>query len=103
MSAVWWVVICLGLATIVIKAFGPVTLSEWTPSERSDRVLELVAPVVLSALIAVQVFTTGHEYHLDARAVGLGVAVVALLLRAPLLVVVICAVAATALTRGILG
>jgi len=103
MSAVWWVVVCLGLATVAIKAFGPATLGGWTPSERSDRVLELVSPVVLSALIAVQVFTTGHEYHFDARVVGLGVAVVALLLRAPLLVVVICAVAATALTRVVLG
>ena len=103
MSAVWWVVVCLGLATIVIKAFGPVTLGGWTPSERADRVLEMVSPVVLSALIAVQVFTTAHEFHLDARVVGLGVALGALLLRAPLLVVVICAVAATALTRGLVG
>lgn len=103
MSAVWWVVVCLGVATVVTKAFGPVTLGGWTPSERADRVLELVSPVVLAALIAVQVFTTAHEYHLDARVVGLGVAVVALLMRAPLLVVVLCAVAATALTRGLLG
>jgi branched-subunit amino acid transport protein len=103
MSPVWWVVVCLGLATVVIKALGPVTLGGWTPSERANRVLALVSPVVLAALIAVQVFTTSHEYHLDARAAGLGVAVIALLLRAPLLVVVICAVAATAVTRGLVG
>jgi branched-subunit amino acid transport protein len=103
MSAVWWVVVCLGLATIVIKAFGPVTLGEWTPSERAERVLQLVSPVVLAALIAVQVFTTAHDFHLDARVVGIGVATVALLLRAPLLVVVIAAVAATAITRGLVG
>ncbi len=100
MSTVWWVVIILGVITIVIKAAGPVALGNWTPSEKAKRVLALVSPVVLSALIAVQIFTSGHRFEVDERAVGLGAAAVALLLKAPLLVVVLIAVAATAATRA---
>lgn len=103
MSAVWWVVVVLGLVTIVIKAAGPVALGEWTPSDRARQVLALVSPVVLAALVAVQVFTTAQEFQLDARVLGLGVATVALLLRAPLLVVVISAVVATGLARAFIG
>ena len=50
-------------------------------------------------LVAVQVFSTGHRLVLDARAVGLGVAVVLLVLRAPFLVVVFGAALAAALVR----
>jgi hypothetical protein len=53
--------------------------------------------------VAVGVLTTGRHYHPDVRLIGLGVAAIALLLRAPLLVVVICAVAATVVSRALLG
>ncbi|ANZ41247.1 hypothetical protein BBK82_40040 [Lentzea guizhouensis] len=101
MNEVWWVVIILGVITIVVKAAGPVALGSWKPSEKAKQVLMLVSPVVLSALIAVQIFTSGHEFQLDERAAGLGAALVALLLKAPLLVVVLVAVAATAATRAL--
>jgi len=47
----------------------------------------------------VQVFSRGHSLAIDARAFGLGVAVVLLLLRAPFLVVVFGAALAAALVR----
>jgi hypothetical protein len=62
-------------------------------------VVELLAPAVLAALVVTQVVGGDREIVLDARLVGLGAAVVALLLRAPLLVVVIAAAVATALVR----
>ncbi|HSE10197.1 MAG TPA: AzlD domain-containing protein [Nocardioidaceae bacterium] len=62
------------------------------------RIADLMPVALLSALVAVQVFTDGPELALDARAAGLAVAVVALLLRAPFIVVVLVA----ALTAGIL-
>jgi branched-subunit amino acid transport protein len=100
---VWLVVAVLGVITMAIKAAGPVLLAGWTPSDRVRLVLMLVAPVVLAALVVVQVFTTGRHYQLDARVIGLAAAAVALLLRAPLLIVVVCAVAATALGRLVLA
>ena len=46
-----------------------------------------------------QVFSTGPELVLDARALGLGFAVVALLLRMPFLVVVVGAAVVAAVAR----
>jgi hypothetical protein len=99
----WLVVGILGVVTMAIKAAGPVLLAGWTPTDRVRLALTLVAPVVLAALVVVQVFTTGRHYQLDARVVGLAAATTALVLRSPLPVVVVCAVVATALGRLVLG
>lgn len=61
------------------------------------RVADLLPVALLAALVAVQVFGEQQSLVLDARAAGLGAAVVALLLRAPFIVVVLVA----ALTAGI--
>ena len=64
-----------------------------------ERVADLLPVALLAALVAVQVFASGSTLVLDARVVGLGVAVVALLLRAPFIVVVAAAAVAAALVR----
>lgn len=64
-----------------------------------ERVADLIPVALLAALVAVQVFASGHSLALDARAVGLGAAVVLLLLRAPFLVVVFGAALVAALVR----
>jgi branched-subunit amino acid transport protein len=64
-----------------------------------ERIADLLPVALLAALVAVQVFSSGSTLVLDARAVGLGVAVVALLLRAPFIVVVAAAALAAALVR----
>ena len=57
-----------------------------------QRIADLLPVALLAALIAVQVFSgDGRSLTIDARLAGLGAAVVALLLRAPFLVVVIVA------------
>lgn len=64
-----------------------------------ERVAGLLPVAMLSALIAVQVVGDGPSLALDARVAGLGAAVVALLLRAPFLVVVLVGASTTALLR----
>jgi len=59
----------------------------------------LTALVALATLVAVQTFTTATRLVVDARAAGVAVACVAVLLRAPFLVVVAAAVVTTALLR----
>jgi hypothetical protein len=57
---------------------------------------------LLSALVAVQTFTApGGGLTLDARAAGMAVAVIALVFRAPFLLVVILAAATAATLRAI--
>jgi branched-subunit amino acid transport protein len=64
-----------------------------------QRVADLLPVALLSALVGVQVLGDGTHLVLDARLVGLGAAVVALLLRAPFIVVVLAAACAAALVR----
>jgi branched-subunit amino acid transport protein len=64
-----------------------------------QRIVDLLPVALLSALIAVQVFSSGTSLEVDARVVGLLVAVIALLLRAPFIVVVLLAAATAALLR----
>ena len=63
------------------------------------RVADLLPVALLAALIGVQVVGSGDRLVLDARLVGLAVAVVALCLRAPFIVVVLAAAATAALLR----
>ncbi|GAB3767848.1 putative membrane protein [Nocardioides ginsengisegetis] len=64
-----------------------------------ERIADLIPVALLAGLVAVQVVASGHDLVLDARAAGLAVAVVLLLLRAPFLVVVFGAALAAALLR----
>jgi hypothetical protein len=62
-------------------------------------VFELLAPSLLAALVVTQSVGGKGGIVLDARLVGLGAAVVAIRLRAPLIVVVVVAALTTALVR----
>lgn len=64
-----------------------------------ERVADLLPVALLSALIGVQVFASGGSLVIDARLVGLAAAFIALLLRAPFIVVVLVAALAAALVR----
>jgi hypothetical protein len=64
-----------------------------------SRVADLLPVALLSALIGVQVFASGQRLVVDARLVGLGVAFVVLVLRAPFIVVVFAAALSAALVR----
>jgi branched-subunit amino acid transport protein len=66
---------------------------------RVQRTIPLVPVALLAALVATNTFSTGNHLVLDVRAAALGVAVVAVLLRAPFLVVVASAAATAALLR----
>lgn len=66
---------------------------------RVERVADLLPVALLAALVGVQVLGDGTEVVVDARLVGLAAAVVALLLRAPFIVVVAVAAATAAVAR----
>ena len=95
----WLAIVVAGLGCWALKAGGLSVPPRVLERPLVERVADLIPVALLSALIAVQVFTTGHHLALDARALGLGVAVVLLVLRAPFLVVVFGAALAAALLR----
>jgi branched-subunit amino acid transport protein len=99
MSRAWLVVLIVGMATMAIKAIGPVFLGGRPLPERVQGVVGLLAPALLAALVVTSVLADGRALVLDERLIGIGAAVIALVLRAPILVVVGVAAAATALAR----
>jgi hypothetical protein len=61
----------------------------------------MVAPALLAALVVYETFGAhGGGLTLDARAAGLGAAILALLARAPMIVVILIAAAVTAVLRA---
>jgi branched-subunit amino acid transport protein len=101
-SPAWITVAGLAIATAAIKAFGPVVFGARELPALLARVIPLLAPALLAALVVSETFgAPGRSLVLDARAGGLVVAGVALWRRAPLYVVVVAAAAATALLRAI--
>jgi branched-subunit amino acid transport protein len=102
MSQTWLVVGLVGAGTIAIKAIGPVLLGGRPLPERLSSVIELLAPALLGALVAVQTFGNGQALAVDERVLGVAVAAIAIWRRAPLLLVVILATLTTALARALL-
>jgi branched-subunit amino acid transport protein len=101
-SAAWATVAGLAIATAAIKAFGPVVFGGRELPALLARVIPLLAPALLAALVITETFGgSGRSLVLDARAGGLVVAGIALWRGAPLYVVVVAAAAATALLRAI--
>ena len=99
MTGVWLLVAGVGLATVGIKGLGPVLLGGRRLPGRIQEVLRLLGPALLAALVVTQVFGADRGLVVDARLAGLAAALVALLLRAPVLGVVIAAAVVTALVR----
>ena len=101
MSPAWLVVVLVGAATVPLKAVGPVLLGGRELTPRVAGVIELLAPSVLAALVVTQLVGGDRELVLDERLVGVTAAAVALLLRAPILVVITVAALVTALARAL--
>jgi branched-subunit amino acid transport protein len=101
-SAVWLCVLVVGLATIALKATGPVLASGRELPAGAARIVDLLAPALLAALVATQAFASDEELVLDERAAGLLAAGIAIVLRAPLLVVVLVAAATAAGLRAVI-
>jgi branched-subunit amino acid transport protein len=101
MSPAWWTVAIVGVATIAIKGSGPVLLGGKPLPPRIGRVIGLLAPALLAALVAISTFGADRALVLDERALGVGVAAVAVAFKAPPLVVVIVAAVITAAARAL--
>jgi branched-subunit amino acid transport protein len=99
MSATWLVVLVVGAFTIAFKGAGPVLLGGRELPARALSVFELLAPSLLAALVVTQAVGGTESIVLDKRLVGVGAAVVAIRLRAPLIAVMVVAALATALAR----
>ena len=98
---VWIAVGALTLICFVIKAAGPVALGGRDLPRWAERLIVLLPAALLSALVVVQTFSDGKALVLDARAAGLAAAIVAVALRASVLIVLLVAAGTAAGLRAL--
>jgi branched-subunit amino acid transport protein len=97
----WILVGAIGVATIALKGAGPLVLAGRSLPGWMRQAMPLLAPCLLAALVVGQTVASERVLTVDARAAGLGAAIVALLLRAPLLVVLVVAAGVAAGARAL--
>jgi branched-subunit amino acid transport protein len=102
MSVGWWAVVLVGVATIAIKGAGPLLLGGKPLPPRLGRVIGLLAPALLAALVAISTFGGERALVLDERSLGVAAAGAAVGFKAPPLLVVIVAATVTAVARALL-
>ncbi|CAB4590431.1 unannotated protein [freshwater metagenome] len=92
----WLAVIGTSFLAFVLKFIGHSVPNRLLSHPRILKINSLIPIALLSALVAVQSFTKDSRLIADQRMAGVGVAVVALILRAPFPVVVLSAAATSA-------
>jgi branched-subunit amino acid transport protein len=95
----WAGILVASAACYVLKLVGLSLPPRWLQDARIQRTVPLLPVALLAALVATQTFSTGQHLVLDVRATALVVALIAVLLRAPFLVVIAAAAGTAALLR----
>ncbi|KMS83025.1 AzlD domain-containing protein [Streptomyces flaveolus] len=99
----WIAIGVTALGCYAVKLVGLLVPAHAVERPYVRRLAALLPVALLAALTAQQTFADGHTLVLDARAAGLAAAAVALVLRAPFLLVVAAAVVVTAGVRAVAG
>lgn len=97
----WATVLLAAGAGYALKLAGYVVPRRYLEGPYVSRLVGLLPVALLAGLLATQTFTTGTALAVDARAAAVLVAVVALALRAPFLLVVLLAAATAAALRAL--
>jgi len=90
----WLLIAVLAVGSIALKTLGPIVAGGRQPPAPLMRLISLLVPALITALVVAGTFTSGRHLVLDARAAGVAAGAVALWFRVP-------AVAALALAAGV--
>ncbi|WP_030870735.1 AzlD domain-containing protein [Streptomyces sp. NRRL S-37] len=100
---IWIAVVVTAVGCYAVKLAGLLVPAGVLERPLVRRLAALLPVALLAALTAQQTFSDGQALVVDARAAGVAAAAVALVLRAPFLVVVGAAVVVTAGVRALGG
>jgi branched-subunit amino acid transport protein len=98
-SDAWIVVVIVGVVTALFKAAGPVFIGGRRLPRSVQSAVELLAPVMLTALVVTQTFGGNGELTVDARVPGVAAGGVAVLLRVHVVLAMALAAAVAGLVR----
>jgi len=99
-GSLWLLILGCIVTTAVIKAAGPVLFGGRDLPAPFMRVVALMAPALLAALVVTATFALGQRWGVGAHTVGVAVAGVLLWRGRSLVLAVVVAVAITALIRA---
>jgi branched-subunit amino acid transport protein len=102
MTADWIAVILAAVGCYLLKLIGMAVPARWLDRPALRQVIDTAPVALLAALVVVQAFGSGAALVVDARAAGLAAGLVALLLRAPFIVVLLVAAGAAAAVHSLL-
>ena len=97
---IWFAVLAGSIGCYIEKLVGHLLPASVLERDGVRRIAGLLPVALLAALVAVQTFAVGQSLVIDARLAGLAAAVIALVLRAPFLVVVLVAAITAAVLRA---
>ncbi len=95
----WTFVIALAATAYGFKVLGLVVVGARSLPPVLDRCLALIPAALIAAIIVKDTFGVGMHLQLDARAIGVGAAVIAAWRKAPFVAVIIIGAGVTALVR----
>jgi branched-subunit amino acid transport protein len=95
----WLLIVVLAAGTVLMKTIGPILAGGRQPPPALTRVIALIAPALISALVVAGTFTQSQHLVIDARAAGLAVGAILLWFRAPVVVALVLAAITCALLR----
>ena len=96
MTVFWVATLGTSLVAFLLKYSGHSVPERWLSHPKIQRINALIPIALLSALVAVQSFSEKSELMIDQRLVGLTVAIIALILKAPFPIVVLSAAISSA-------
>lgn len=96
---IWGWVLAASALCFLLKVAGNLVPPTWLENARFAQVAGMVTVGLLAAMVVTQTLSSGERLAVDARVAGFAAAVLALLARAPFIVVVIVGAVVTALTR----
>lgn len=102
-AEVWLLIGALTLMAVAVKAAGPAFVGGHALPPWASRVIAVMAPALLTALVVVAVLSEGRRLTVGADTVGVAAAGVLLVLRVPLLLACLVAVVVTAGLRLLAG
>jgi hypothetical protein len=98
---IWAAVIVASIGCYLLKLAGLSVPASLLERPEVQRVAALLPVALLAGLVAVETFGADGRLVVDLRLAGLGAGVIALVLRAPFLVVIVVAAATTAVLRAV--
>lgn len=98
----WTAIAVLAAGAYFFKLFGVVVGGRFV-SPTLRQAISLLPPALFMSVIVLQTFEHAGSLVVDARVVGVAVAIVATLRRLPFIAIIVLAMIATALTRVVIG